>query len=103
MNMGSRMYDELNRTELQELCREMDGQNVYRDGSRAMLEDSIDGVGKAQECPLSSHRQEMQDHIRRNFRRLRTQLPGCNGKCVTYGCPNMIVVRCWIGLKEDIL
>ena len=97
------MYDKLNRTELQELCRELDGVNVHRDGPRAGLEDEIDGVGKAKECPLSPQRQEMQDHIRRNYRSLRTQLPGCNGKCVTYGCPDIIVVRCWMGLKEDIL
>jgi hypothetical protein len=100
--MGSRMYDELNRTELQELCREVDGKNVHRDGPRSELEATLDGE-EGEECPLSAHRQEMQDHIRRNFRRLRTQLPGCNGKCVSYGCPNMIVVRCWMGLKEDIL
>lgn len=54
-------------------------------------------------CPLEKHRETMEEHIHKNFRRLRTQLPGCNGKCVSFGCPDLVVVRCWEAMKSDIL
>jgi len=101
--MGFQMYDELNRTELQGLCREIDNKNVHREAPRTSLTDALDGVGSTPDCPIDPHRLEMENHIRRNYRRLRTQLPGCDGKCTTYGCPNIVVVRCWVGFKEDIL
>jgi hypothetical protein len=97
------MYDELNRTEIQELIREVDGENAYREAPRKELTDALDESGEIPTCPLEPHRQEMEQHIRKNYRRLRTQLPGCDGKCTTYGCPNIVVVRCWTGFKDDIL
>lgn len=100
---GYQMYDKINRTELQELCREIGEQNVYREDRRDSLIAEIEGDGAARKCPLDPQRKEMQAHIQKNFRRLRTQLPGCTGKCTTYGCPNLVVVRCWVGLKDHIL
>ncbi len=97
------MSDDLNRTELQSIIRNLENVNCFREAPRADLDDALDELGDPPECPLEGHRQEMEKHIQKNYRRLRTQLPGCNGRCVSYGCPNLIVVRCWVALKDDIL
>ena len=97
------MSEEINRTEMQYLLREVDEINAFREAPRAALQDAIDGLREAPLCPLEPHRQEMERHIQKNYRRLRTQLPGCTGKCVSYGCPNLVVMRCWTGIKDDIL
>lgn len=97
------MSDEINRTEMQSILRKVEEVNCFREAPRSALADAIDGWEEAPLCPLEGHRQEMEGHIQKNYRRLRTQLPGCNGRCTSYGCPNLIVVRCWIALKDDIL
>jgi hypothetical protein len=97
------MFEDINRTELQDLLREVEGANSFREAGRKELQDAFDGVGAVPLCPIDPHRRAMEDHIQANYRRLRTQLPGCNGRCVSYGCPNLIVMRCWMGIKDDIL
>ena len=97
------MSDELNRTELQSILRDLEKQNAFREAPRAKLVAALDGVEDVPNCPLDPHRIEMERHIQKNYRRLRTQLPGCDGRCTTFGCPNLIVTRCWLGIKDDIL
>lgn len=97
------MSEELNRTEIQSILREIDEGNCFREAPRAVLAGALDGECESPRCPLDPHRNEMEKHIQKNYRRLRTQLPGCDGKCTTYGCPNMIVMRCWLGIRDDIL
>ena len=97
------MFKELNRTELQEILRELHEVNSYREAPKDEIMEALSPVGEVPLCPLTEHREAMQEHIRKNFRRLRTQLPGCNGKCVTFGCPNLIVVRCWEAFKDDMI
>ena len=99
-------YDDLNRTELVELARELDVGNISRLASREVIYALLDGEVEsdpATDCPLGEHRQMMERHIQRNFRRLRTQLPGCTGKCVSFGCPEGIVLRCWLAFKDDVI
>ncbi len=97
------MSAEVNRTELQKILREKSGANPFREAARLKIEDAIEADGEVPLCPLTAQRDEMERHIRKNYRRLRTQLPGCNGRCTSYGCPNIIVMRCWNGIKDDIL
>jgi hypothetical protein len=58
---------------------------------------------KPRKDDLAPIRSRMESHIQRNIRKLRTQLPGCDGKCTTFGCPALIVVRCWDGFRDDVL
>jgi len=94
--------DQLNLTELIQLCREAGLGSVGRATPREQVYAALDEGARA-DCPLEERRETMEAHIRANYRRLRTQLPGCNGKCTTFGCPDLIVQRCWNGLKDDIL
>ena len=52
--------------------------------------------------PLQDWREKMEKHIQDNYRRLRTQLPGCTGKCTKFGCPDLIVTRCWDAFRGQI-
>jgi len=97
--------DEWNRTELVETARAAGIGNVRRTQARDSLHALLEGVADPADCvcPLEGKRSVMQQHIEQNWRRLRTQLPGCTGKCVSHGCPNIIVQRCWKGFAGDIL
>lgn len=91
----------MNTTELVQLAREAGLGNLPRDRDvliRALIEDVADET-----CPLEEKRVALQRHIARDYARLRTQLPGCNGKCVSFGCPDLIVQRCWGGAQRDML
>jgi len=95
--------DGVNLTELIELCREAGLGNFGRSTPREELIEALDSGVLPEPCPLDEQRVEMEKHISKNFRRLRTQLVSCNGKCTSFGCPDIIVVRCWEGYKGDIL
>jgi hypothetical protein len=97
--------DDLNRTELVEMCRAAGLGSVGRTQDHEQIYAVLEGTADPSEieCPLEGKRKMMQQHIEKNWRRLRTQLPGCTGKCVSYGCPNIIVQRCWKGFDGDIL
>jgi hypothetical protein len=97
--------DDLNRTELVETCRAAGLGSVGRTQDREQIYSVLEGTADPSEieCPLEGKRKMMQQHIEKNWRRLRTQLPGCTGKCTSYGCPNIIVQRCWKGFDGDIL
>lgn len=99
------VLDDMNRTELVESCRAAGlgsvGRTQPREEVYSVLEGEVDPASIP--CPLEGKRKMMESHIEKNWRRLRTQLPGCNGKCVSYGCPNLIVQRCWKGFSGDIL
>ena len=100
------MESKLNRTEIAELARKYGLGNIDRLSNRESLLSFIDGDiddPDSPECPMSEHRETMENHITRNFRRLRTQLPNCNGKCTSFGCPELIVIRCWDAFKDDII
>lgn len=95
--------DEVNLSELIELCRSAGLGNYGRDTPREDLYAALEDEGEFDPCPLDEKRERLEAHIQKNYRRLRTQLPGCNGKCVSYGCPDLIVQRCWMSSKDDML
>jgi hypothetical protein len=95
--------DSVNLTELIELCREAGLGNFSRGDGREALYAALEDDVLPEDCPLDEKRVLMENHIKKNYRRLRTQLPGCSGKCITHGCPDLIVQRCWVGFKDDMI
>jgi hypothetical protein len=95
--------DPVNLTELIEICRQAGLGNIGRSANREQIYKALDGEMDPRTCPLEEYRERMEAHIQKNFRSIRTQLPGCNGRCVSYGCPDVIVQRCWAAFKDDMI
>lgn len=95
--------EDLNKTELIEILREEGHGNKSRTNGIPRLLRAVDGRDTAEECPLDMQRKTMEKHIQRNWRRIRTQLPRCTGKCTTFGCPDTIVVGCWLRFQSEII
>lgn len=60
---------------------------------------NISTVKKTELCILTSIRNDMEEHVQENMQSYRTQL-SCNGRCTTFGCPNLIVLNCYNGFKD---
>ena len=97
----SHPLDEVNLTELVQMARAAGLGNITAD--RDAIIEALEHGEPGEPCLLEERRELMQEHIHRNFDRLRTQLPNCNGKCVTFGCPAMVVVDCWEKFRKDML
>lgn len=95
--------DGANRTELVGFGVAAGLGHLSRTQPRTDLTAVLDGDASGTACPLTRKRVMMERHIGSNWSRLRTQLPGCNGKCTSFGCPDLIVQRCWMGFRNDIL
>jgi hypothetical protein len=103
----------LNTTELVQIARSAGLGNVGQDLEREELIDLIvEGVEPEDGCDegeliepdrLERWRRAMERHISKNRKRLLSQLPGCNGKCTEFGCPDLIVTRCWDGFSRDMV
>ena len=96
----------VNATELIEIARDAGLGNLTRSLTHEQLIAVLNGDHRAPgttQDALETKRAKMQNHIRVNWLRLRSQLPGCTGKCTTYGCPDLIVQRCWHGMHKDML
>jgi hypothetical protein len=100
--MPEHPLDAVNLTELLQIAKES-GVVVGRQAPREEIYALLDSAKPDGYCPLEKKRLKMEAHILRYFRRLRTQLPGCNGKCSSFGCPDIIVHRCWLGFRTDML
>jgi hypothetical protein len=94
---------ELNKTELIQMCRRAGMGDVSRELSREEIIDLLVEGDEEGDDELSPWRRAMEAHIRANKKRLLSQLPGCNGKCTTFGCPDLIVTRCWDGFSQDMV
>ena len=103
MVVSSHPLDDLNLTELIATARLCGAGAVGRQTPREEIYKILDGLESGGYCPLEERRQKMESHIQRYYRRLRTQLPGCTGKCTSFGCPDIIVQRCWLGFRDDML
>jgi|SaaInlStandDraft_5_1057022.scaffolds.fasta_scaffold00033_22 hypothetical protein len=97
------MGDEINKSELIDIAREEGLGNLSRGSSSAAVLDALEGGEVPENCRLDEHRETMERHIKRNWRRIRTQLPTCDGTCVTFGCPDTIVLGCWAKFRNEIL
>jgi len=91
----------INTTELVQMCRSAGLGNLSR-GSRESLYDALLEDNTTQ-CPLNDKRTVMENHIRKEYHKLRTQLPGCTGKCTTYGCTDVQTLCCWEAIKAQLL
>ena len=101
--MADDLFHELNKTELVQMARSAGLGNVGHHLSRdEIIELIVDGEDADQDH-LEEWRARIERHIFRNRKRLLSQLPGCNGKCKTYGCPDIIVTKCWEGFRRDML
>lgn len=93
----------LNKSEAIDLLREEQRVNKSRANGVQHLIGELEGESRASDCPLEPRRLKMERHIQKYWTRIRTQLPHCNGKCTTFGCPDGIVVGCWLRFKDEIL
>ena len=98
----------MNRSELVQTARSAGLGNVSRDSSRESLVTLLLTEEGLSVDALQSRRAAMQAHIERHRNRLLSQLPGCSGRCTTFGCPDLIVMRCWgdgrtTGFSRDML
>jgi len=99
---------QMNRSELVQVARAAGLGNVSRDNTRADLVRLISEDEALPADHLQDRRRAIQAHIAKNKNRLLSQLPGCDGKCTTFGCPDAIVIRCWgdgrtTGFSRDML
>lgn len=94
--------DDVNLTELIQIARSAGLGSVGRQMPREEIVAMLEGAAP-EPCPLEAKRRRMEAHIQKHFRSLRTQLPCKDGKCVSFGCPDIIVQRCWDGFKDHIL
>lgn len=102
------LFAGVNHSELVQMARGAGLGNISRfmltgDELRDLLFNLAEPEDLAHEDPLEPWRRAMEDHIQRYKRRLLSQLPGCDGTCTTYGCPDLIVTRCWNGFKNDMV
>lgn len=94
--------DELNTTELQKLGRDVDieiPKTLDMDRALGAIADGAQPKVKT----LAEHKSTMEKHIQKYYRRLKSQLPDCQGKCTTHGCPDVVVSRCWLLFRDHIL
>lgn len=91
----------INKTELLSLIKEDHKVDISSttsiDDLVSILED-IDDFEGFKWCPLTPIKEQMEAYIQKHIRKMRTQLPGCNGKCTTFGCPEGVVLNCSIKL-----
>jgi len=95
----------LNKSELIQMARAAGLGNLGRNLSRRKIAEALVGAeaGEIEQDALQEWRELMEAHIDKNRKRLLSQLPGCTGCCTTFGCPDVIVARCWDGFSRDML
>ncbi len=97
------ILEQMNRSELVQIARASGLGNVSRDRPTGALVDEILADETRGPDALEPRRVLTEEHIARFRTRLLSQLPGCTGACTTYGCPDLIVTRCWEGFSRDML
>ena len=95
--------NELNNTEVQGLAR-----SIGIDIPKILpLEQGLDCVAEASTPKkvktLADEKVSMEKHIQKYYKRLKSQLPDCPGKCTSHGCPDIVVARCWLLFRDHIL
>lgn len=94
------MKDMINVSELRILVKENEEVDIRRIENRAELVRILEeGYEPKMLCPLVRKKEVMEDFIQKNINKLRTQLPECTGHCTTFGCPDGMVVNCYMKLK----
>jgi len=93
----------MNLSELVQVARVAGLGNLSRDLPKNVLVEAILEDEALPADALEVRRVAIERHIARYKNRLLSQLPGCTGKCTSYGCPDVIVTRCWLGFSRDML
>lgn len=94
------MKELVNKTELRAIVKEYEEVDIRRSATSDELIAILDtGYDPKYMCPLIPIKDKMETYIQTNIRKMRTQLPDCNGKCTTFGCPDGVVTNCYIKLK----
>tara|TARA_Y100000310_G_scaffold205457_1_gene205826 strand:+ start:451 stop:801 length:351 start_codon:yes stop_codon:yes gene_type:complete len=89
------MLEDLNMTELLTIAKAVTGMDLDRALDKIRIADIIDGDDVEDEdlCPTVSLRHSVETFLNSNLgRRFAQQLPGCDTKCLSWGCPAMQVV-----------
>lgn len=92
----------LNVTELVQIARAAGLGNLPRDPKVLRAALLADDAGRQRDA-LDEKRVRMEAHVKKNYTKMRTQLPDCTGKCTSFGCPDLIVQRCWMGMRKGML
>jgi hypothetical protein len=96
------MKELINKSELLLIIKESENSDISRMTTSNELISILENgdTTRSKKCPLFSIKERMENYIQDNIRKMRTQLPNCTGHCTTYGCPNGIVVNCYINIKD---
>lgn len=89
------MLEDMNMTELLTIARAVTGVDLSRTLDKVRVVDIIDGddVEDDDQCPTMPLRRSVEGFLNSNLgRRFAQQLPGCDTKCLSWGCPAMQVV-----------
>ena len=86
---------EMNTSEIIQVLSEDEGILVSREAPHIDKMLLTGDIPRTSRCPLYRDRQQMEEFLQKNIRRLRTQL-SCTGRCTTYGCPVGVVIDCTI-------
>jgi len=87
----------LNDTEMVSHIRESTGVTVSHTTTSDILAHILAEEGAvwlADPVKIEPVLERMEAKIQKHYMSIRTQLPGCTGKCTTYGCPRGVVVNC---------
>ena len=89
-----------NSSELRMIIKENEEADIRWTRDRKLLVRTLEeGYTPEMCCPLIDIKEPMEVYIQKNITKLRTQLPNCTGHCTTFGCPDGVVVNCYIKLK----
>ena len=91
----------MNKTEIQKVARDM-GIELSKQENKEVMYALIESFSDS-ENTLVPYKEEMERHIQKYIRRLKSQLPDCPGKCTSHGCPDGIVARCWEMFKDHLV
>lgn len=94
------MKELINKSELRLIVKEYEEIDIRQSATSEQLISILDdGYSPKYMCPLVPVKEQMEEYIQKNLRKMRTQLPDCNGKCTEYGCPDIVVTNCYTKLK----
>lgn len=94
------MKELVNKTELRAIVKEFEEVDIRYSATKDELINMLDeGYVPSTMCPLIPIKEEMEEYIQDNMRKMRTQLPNCTGKCTEFGCPDIVITNCYTKLK----
>lgn len=103
--MDDSVLDRCNETELLSIAHQQGLGRLKRGISRHVLLQIV----KGEDNPRPEHmadtrhsRQTLQDFLEKHWAQVRSQLPGCNGRCTTFPCSEGRHALCFVGNKNTV-